>query len=134
MRLPEEKDGELNRGMMGAFSSRSVVPPSLNNSSLSTMPDSAPLDPFQVQLELPPLPTLTSSLLVDPDNKRMGEQLVTKTFFSQHNSKRDQIPTKTKDKSRVFEVAKSGSVHVNKPEKESQSPKEKRVSKLLKKQ
>ena len=39
-------------------------------------------DPMAVPLELPPLPTLARSVMVDPGNRRMGEQLVTQTFFA----------------------------------------------------
>ena len=39
-------------------------------------------NPFNVDLELPPLPTLASSTLLDPSNKQKGEKLITKTFFS----------------------------------------------------
>jgi len=39
-------------------------------------------NPFNVDLELPPLPTLASSTLLDPSNKLKGEKLITKTFFS----------------------------------------------------
>lgn len=82
MTLPLEKPDELQKGLMGAFTSRSAMSNSLNDVSTSAQSGLPALDPFNTQLELPPLPTLTSSLLVDPDNKRMGEQLVTKTFFS----------------------------------------------------
>lgn len=61
-------------GVMGAFGPRKVKE-----------------DPLMVPLELPPLPTLARSVMVDPDNKRMGEQLVTQTFFA-YGVKPDEKP------------------------------------------
>ena len=38
--------------------------------------------PFNQVLEIPPLPTLTTTVLNDPNDRNRGEKLITKTFFS----------------------------------------------------
>ena len=37
---------------------------------------------FNMTFEIPPLPSIPQSFLVDPSDSRRGEKLVTKTFFS----------------------------------------------------
>ena len=39
-------------------------------------------NPFGINLELPPLPSVTMSVMADPMDNNLGEKLITKTFFS----------------------------------------------------
>ena len=84
---------------------------------------------FEVPLELPPLPTLARSVLIDPENKRLGEQLVTQTFFSYGLMKDD----KKRLDATLIEVQKSGLATVGEMQLQTASPK-KRDMKLLKKE
>lgn len=38
--------------------------------------------PFGLSFAIPPLPSMTEKVLIDPNAKKRGERLVTKTFFS----------------------------------------------------
>lgn len=47
--------------------------------------DTAKDSTFAVNLEIPPLPSLAQSILIDPTDPLRGEKLITKTFFSYGN-------------------------------------------------
>lgn len=47
--------------------------------------DKAKESSFAVNLEIPPLPSLAHSTLIDPTDPLRGQKLITKTFFSYGN-------------------------------------------------